>query len=347
MWMLDALTETPFQKPFTVLALTLGAAFLLLAFFSLAPLFQPVLYTVAAFDLYWLWNKKKSWVPVLLVLSVYALGYFLLASYSVLFALMLSVVVGRLVYPATWNIWRSLAAGCLLLFSMLAVNLWQRADVLGPYLPAVLIPVIDGGLFAFLFYCSALPFLLKKDRVTVAITRAAWEKPGEAARIAFHVQDLHEKLKPYVQADERAKEELTGFTEKLINLCYQFQEIARQNAQCDLLQLDHQIGELKKKVEQQEDKVAKQQYQRALANKEKQKEQHQRMLVQEERMRAQILNYVSALENLRSAYLNQQMNSAGGGKETLDFFLHIAEVQAENQYQSSEAYQVLAMGNDR
>ncbi|HET6267833.1 MAG TPA: hypothetical protein VFG11_08950, partial [Acidobacteriota bacterium] len=100
--------------------------------------------------------------------------------------------------------------------------------------------------------------------------------------------------------------------------------------------------DLQAKTETTQDAVAQTQYKRALENKEKQKEQHQRMIVHSERLRAQVYNYSTALENLALAYSQQEATSESRGNEAIEFFLHLAEMRAENTYQSSEAYEHLA-----
>lgn len=346
MWMLESLSETPFQKPFTLLALTLGAAFLLLAFFlQLNPVFQPAVYALAALDLALLWNRKKTWAVALISAIAYALAYFLLPAYVLLFVALFTLAAGRVIFSTTFKIWKCVAATAILYPSLYMVLLWEQSSFLTASLPSLAVPLLHGTLFAFLLHCSFVVFALKQNRVAVAMQETVWEKGGEAAKMALHARDLYDKLRgclPDGNEKARAAEELQGFTEKVIRLCYNLQELSRQNAQNDPIHLEREIGDLEKKIEETQDTVAGQQYRKALFNKEKQKEQHQRMVVQEERCRAQALNYVSALENLRFAYSHHRMNSAESGKETIDFFLHIAEVQAENQYQSSEAYQHLA-----
>lgn len=346
MWMLESLSETPFQKPFTLLALTLGAAFLLLAFFlQLNPVFQPAVYAVAAVDLALLWNRRKAWIVALLAAVTYALAYFLLPAYVSLFAALFTVALGRIVFSSTFKIWKCLTAAAMLYFSVYMVLLWEQSSFLTTSLPAVVVPLLHGALFAFLLHCSFVVFVLRQNRVAVAMETAVWEKGGEAVKMATHARDVYDKLRvslPDGVEKPRATEELEGFTEKVVRLCYNLQELSRQNEQNDPIHLEREIGDLQKKIEETQDSVAGQQYKKALFNKEKQKEQHQRMVVQEDRCRAQVLNYVSALENLQYSYAHHRMNSAESGKETIDFFLHIAEVQAENQYQSSEAYQHLA-----
>jgi hypothetical protein len=346
MWMLESLSETPFQKPFTLLALTLGAAFLLLAFFfHLNPIFHPIIYVLAALDLALLWNRKQFWIVALLAAVTYALAYVLLPAYVSLFVALFTLTAGRMIFPTTFKIWKSLAAAAMLTLSVYMVLLWEQSSFLTSSLPAVVVPLLHGTLFAFLLYCSFVVFVLKQNRVTVAMQEAVWEKAGEAVTMALHARGLYDKLRvslPDGEEKARASEELEVFTAKVIRLCYNMQELSRQNAQNDPVHLEREMNDLQKKIEETRDSVAGQQYKKALFNKEKQKEQHQRMMVQEERCRAQVLNYVSALENLQYSYAHHRMNNAGSGRETIDFFLHIAEVQAENQYQSSEAYQHLA-----
>ena len=61
MWILDAINKLEFKKPFAVLGMTLGAGFLLLAYFFLIdPLHQPVVYSLLALDLLLLYQKCNA-----------------------------------------------------------------------------------------------------------------------------------------------------------------------------------------------------------------------------------------------------------------------------------------------
>ena len=345
MWILEALSETPFQRPFILLAATLGAAFLLLALFSASPVLEPIIYAIIAFDLYWLYKQPKSYYALLAAPICLVGAILLLPAYPWLLALLFSLAVGKLIFPKTFGMVRWLSCAGLLLVAIIATRFWEQLGLVNQLVPYGLAPLLHSTVFSFLLFFSFAAYTVKQNRVDTAYDSAVWESASEPATIAVHSKERYQLLRKQFAREKtgiRARQELEEFTEKLVRLCYQLQEMLRQIAHCDAVKLDREIMDLQAKTETTQDAVAQTQYRRALENKEKQKEQHQRMIVHSERLRAQVYNYSTALENLALAYSQQEATSESRGNEAIEFFLHLAEMRAENTYQSSEAYEHLA-----
>ena len=162
--------------------------------------------------------------------------------------------------------------------------------------------------------------------------------------MASQARDYYRQVKQQVEersADSKIKEELREFTEKTIHLCHDFQEITRELSRTSELDVVEQAKQLEQRLRSVTDLVARRQYEQALANKKKQLERYQGLHSHAERFRAQVLNYISALENMRFAYTNRKFNSAGDTAEGIEFLMHITDNQADNVYDTSEAYQRL------
>jgi hypothetical protein len=341
MWVLEAVHEVPIRKPFLVLLITLGAAFLLLAkFFGLNPVYQPAIYAVVALDLYLLERQKSLLRGCLLIPAAYFLAYALLPAYLPLFAVAYALLIGKLVYAESFRLWKWAATTLLIAASLLIVSVWQQIAFVNQFVPFQLSPALHGALFAFCFLCAFLPYHLKKDSVADAIASYSWKRPSEIATIVEQTEWLYNKLRTQIPTKPN-QAELTEFCERLIHLCYRLQEIQKEVAGVDLGSLQQQIYELEQKAQRVSDAMARKQYEHALSNKRTQLRQHDALRNQSERIRAQILNYVSALENMQFAYANQRFSSSSDSTESIDFFLHMANNRAENVYETSEAYQKL------
>lgn len=346
MWMLDAMAKVPFQRLYLTLLTALGAGFLLLALlFYLNPLSQPVIYALAALSLFSIQRKD---VPILrgalFVVGAALLARFLIPQYVFLYSVGFSLLAGKLIFPASIRFWKW--ASCALFFyaSVQITSAWQQMDPFPALIPFELSPMLHAGIFSFCIACSLLPYYLIKDSVLSTYESYPWLERSEPARIALQAKDLYEAVKTELRKqrfDERVIEEVEEFSEKMIHLCHQLQEINDALSHIDTEQLAGEIAELERKVETCPDPASKKNYQKALANRRKQKEQYGALETQAERIHAQVLNYISALENVRFAYTHRHFSSAEQGTEGIEFLLQMAKNQAENVYETSEAYQKL------
>lgn len=346
MWILDSMAKVPLRKLYLSLVATLGAGFLLLAFlFQLNPLSQPVIYALVALSVYLVQRKEVRILRgAAFLLGAFFLAHFLLPGYQLLFCLGFSLLVGKLVFFESLRFWKWL--GCALLFhaGIEITSAWQQIDILHGIMPYQLDSLLHAAIFSFCIAISLLPYYLIKDSVLSAFESYNWTERSEPARMASHAKDLYEAVKVDLrkqQFDGRALDELEEFSQKMIHLCHQLQEINSGLSRIDLETLEADIKELKQKAENTADGFSKKNYDRALKNREKQKEQCEALQLQAERIHAQILNYVSALENVRFAYTHRHFSSAEQGTEGIEFLLQMAKNHAESVYETSEAYQKL------
>ncbi len=138
------------------------------------------------------------------------------------------------------------------------------------------------------------------------------------------------------------KEQFQEFVEKIIHLSHQLQAVTADILRVNPELLEQQINEIREKQQSTGDAVAAKQYKQALQNKMRQKEHHAGLIVQSERIRGQILNYLSALENIRLAYANRDYKNGGENRDTVEFFMIMAKMQAENACDNAEAYETLS-----
>jgi hypothetical protein len=185
---------------------------------------------------------------------------------------------------------------------------------------------------------------LIKDAVLSAHESYVWRDRSEPALISLQAKNLYESVKTELRKqryDERVLEEIEEFSEKMIHLCHQLQEINDALTQADTEKLADEITALEQKATSCKDPTSRKNYEKALANRRKQKQQFEALETQVERIRAQVVNYISALENVRFAYAHRHFSSAEQRTDGIEFVLQMAKNQAENVYETSEAYEKL------
>jgi hypothetical protein len=347
MWILDSLSGIPFKKPLTLVLITLGAGFLLLALFYAAnPLNEPLLYTLLALDLYIVLRPIKSGLarPALLLPGSYLLAYVLIPQYRILHAVLFSLLVGKIIFEENFRIWKWLASSGLFYLTIRTVAEWQYIPLTILPLPHLTLPAVHGMIFGFCALCSFVLYLLRKDRVTEAAESYEWKIPSETANMAKQARELYSALRQQLKKRDgstKIAEELEEFTEKLIHMSDRLQKILAELHKFKADAIAAEIADYEKRIADVSDPILRRQYEQTLINKRKQNEQYDNLRLQGERLRAQILHSISALENMRFAYANEEFNSANAGADGIEFFLHLAETRTENVYQTTEAYQKL------
>jgi hypothetical protein len=346
MWILDAMVKVPFQRLYLTLLTALGAGFLLLAlFFYLNPLSQPVIYALVALSLFFIQRKEVSILRgALFVIASTLLARFLIPEYIFLYSVGFSLLAGKLIFPASIRFWKWTSCALFFYAAIHITSTWQQIDPFHIWIPFELSPVLHAAILSFCIACSLLPYYLIKDSVLSTYESYPWQERSEPGRIALQAKDLYEAVKTELRKqrfDEQVIAEVEEFSEKMIHLCHQLQEINDALSHVDTEHLEGEIAELELKVETCSDLASKKNYQKALTNRRKQREQHEALATQAERIRAQVLNYISALENVRFAYTHRHFSSAEQGTEGIEFLLQMAKNQAENVYETSEAYQKL------
>ncbi len=339
MWILDAIDKLEFKKPFAVLGMTLGAGFLLLAyFFHVDPLRQPIVYALLALDLLLLYQQpRKLLKAVALVPCAYALSFFLVRDYAVLFAVIFTAAVGKFLFAHSFTVWKWAVSAAVFTITVWMVSVWQQLPIPALIAPWQLAPLIHGLIFGFGCLCSVSIYQMRKDAVVSAFESYRWQEDSEGARMARSTVRLYQEVRPHLGEQKRAGE-LEEFGEKMIHLCWQLAQITAELKQSDQAKLEEEVLELERKVQTVADNRASRQYAQALENKRRAVEQIQALQVESERLRGQITNTLTALENIRFAYNHQQWDSAGRGSETLEFLLQMAKSYADNVYQTGQAY---------
>jgi hypothetical protein len=346
MWIFDAMSKVPFQKLYLTLLTTLGAGFLLLAYlFGLDPLAQPVLYPLIAVALFFVQRKD---VPILqgfiFVIVITLLAQLFVPRYYLLFSLAFSAACGKFIFRTSARLWKWAACAALSYAAIHTASAWQQMNPFYTVFPSMLLPLLHAAIFAFCLLCSFLPYYLIKDSVLSAFDSYLWQDRAEPARVALQAKKLYESVITELRKqcfEERVLDEIEEFSEKMIHHCHQMQEINAALSQVDLQQLSEEIGLLEAKIAACSDLSSKRNYEKALTNRKKQRSQYEALEVQAERIRSQVLNYISALENVRFAYAHRHFSSTDQGTDGIDFLLQMAKNQAENVYETSEAYQKL------
>lgn len=347
MWILESLSDIPFKKPLTLVLITLGAGFLLLAlFYGGNPLNEPLLYTLLALDLYIALRPVKSGFvrPALLLPGSFLLAYVLIPQYRILHAVLFSLLVGKIVFEENFRAWKWLASAGLFYFAIRTVAEWQYVPLAILPLPQLTLPAVHGMIFGFCALCSFVVYLLRKDRVTEAVESYDWKVPSETANMAKQAGELYSALRQQLKKREgssKIAEELEEFTEKLIHMCDRLQKMSAELQNFKAVTIANEIADYEKRISNVSDPILRRQYEQTLTNKRKQNEQYENLRLQGERLRAQILHSISALENMRFAYANEEFRTAAAASDGIEFFLHLAETRTENVYQTSEAYQKL------
>jgi hypothetical protein len=321
---------------------TLGAGFLLLAyFFPGYPLVHPILYALAALDLFLLWRKNHSALRgAILVAAALFCGFLFSNGYVLLFSLCLSIIIGKFLVEESFRWWKWIVSSALLYATMGITSTWYQLSAGVYWLPPALSPLLPGAVFAFCFYFSFVVYLLRKDPVEEAFDHYTWEQRSESLQIASQTRDLYQKIKTQLQtpdAEPRVKEELENFAEQTIHLCHRLLEISREVDASDPAAIEEQLQQLQKKAQDVSDPMARKHYEHASASKRRQKEQLDALRMQAERIRSQSIHYVIALENMRFAYTNRQFTNSSV-PAGIDYFLQMTQTRTDNIYETSEAY---------
>ncbi len=333
MWILDSLAEVQLKKPFLILWLTLGAAFLLLAnFFSLNALYHPATYTLTVVSIYVLWQKNKSLLNGLILPAIALAAFFLVPDKAIPFSLLFTFAIGKVVFAENFRIWKWLVSSALLLISFPIVANWQNISEVRNLLPYPYYLLIHAAVHAFCIQFSLLPFQLRKDSVLEAFDHYTWKTSADAYKLASETVALYSKIQSLIKAKENNpnwEQELEDYTERVLHQAYRLQEINSELSKVQVTPLEQQIAFLKEKLQSLEDTTAKIQYEQALHNKQKQMEQHEKLQMQYERLLAQIINYNSSLENVRFAYANQDLQTASCSNENIEIFMDLVKARAE------------------
>ena len=333
MWILDSLAEVQLKKPFLILWLTLGAAFLLLAnFFSRNPVYHPLTYALTAVSIWVLWQKNKALLNGLILPAIAVAAFLLIPQYVIPFSLVFTFAIGKVVFAENFRIWKWLISSGLLLITFPIVANWQNIPEVRSLLPFPYYHLIHAAVHAFCIQFSLLPFQLRKDSVLEAFDHYAWKTSADAYKLASETVALYGKIQSMIRTKEtspKIEQDLEDYTERVLHQAYRLQEISGELSKVQISSLEQQISFLKEKLKILEDITAKIQYEQALHNKEKQMEQYEKLQMQYERLLAQIINYNSSLENVRFAYANQDLQKAPGSNENIEMFMDLVKARAE------------------
>ncbi len=332
MWILDALSEVSFRKPFLIFFATLGAGMLLLAyFFSTSSILHPALYALIALDAHIIWQKKQNIVTCLIVPAVYLSGLFLLPAYVLPFCVLFSLIIGKIVFAECFRLWKWPASSALVILSIPVVLTWQSIPEVNSLLPYPFSTLLHAAVFAFCLQFSLLPYQIRKDSVLEAFSHYSWGASTEALKLAEETTGLYTQVKQQMKEREnnaKLRLDLEEYTERVIHQCFRLQQIGKELVATHVTSLDRQIEELKQRIEQTQDFNTRLQYEQTLSNKQKQKEQYEALQVRQDCLRAQILNFISSLENVRFAYANQDLKNSSVS-ENIEMFMDVVRARAE------------------
>jgi hypothetical protein len=333
MWMIEALAEVPFKKPFFVMWSTLGAASLLLSYLLGAdPLVHRFIFMAFACVSLYLWHTGNFILNGLLVPLIASAAWVLLPHHMLLFCLLTSFVFGKLLFADQFRLWKWLTVAALLTVTFPILFSWEditRAQTLVPYPWTI---VIQSAVLAFCVTFALLPYQIRKDSVHEAFDLYAWKTSTDAFRLCVETVDLYDKIKQLMKAHEqnaKIREDLEDYTERVIHQCFQLQQIHAEISSISIASLEKQIVTLKEKLESVDDTSAKQQYEQALANKQKQVEQFEGLRRSQDRLHSQVLNYNSSLENIRLAYSHQDLMQSSAATENVEMFMDAIKARAE------------------
>jgi hypothetical protein len=333
MWILDSISDVELKKPFLILWVTLGAAFLLLTRFLVEnPLYHPITYALLGITVYLIWAKRKNLWWCIAMLAAGLSSIWLLPTYASLFAILFSLATGKIVFPENFRLWKGFACASLLAVSFPILATWQTIRELQIVLPYPFSLLIHAAVMAFCVQFALLPFQIRKDSVLEAFDHYSWHKSYEAFTHASDIVILYEKIKSMMRAKEtnpQLQQDLEDYTERVLHQCFRLQEITRELSNLPLASLQQTIAQLKEKLASLEDITTKIQYEQALHNKQKQLDQYESIQVRAERLLAQIINYASSLENVRFAYANQDLQKSSGSTENIEVFMDLVKARAE------------------
>jgi hypothetical protein len=332
MWILDSLSEVPVKKPFMILWATLGAASLLLSyFFAINALYHPVTFSLMAAAAFYLWKKERTVFSGLVIPAILGVGWFLLPNYPLIFCVIASLLLGKMIFTEQFRIWKWIASSALLALTFPILSSWQNIPELLRVVPYPFTTLIHAAVLAFCIQFSLLPYQIRKDSVLEAFEHYPWKTSYDAFRMAAETVELYTKIKTMVRAQEtnpKIEPELEDYTERVIHQCFKLHQITADLSSTNFAALEKQIEQLKEKLESIQDVATKLQYEQALNNKQKQVEHYEKLRMQQERLLAQIVNYNSSLENLRFAYSHQDFQKSSG-TESIEMFMDVVKARVE------------------
>jgi len=333
MWILEALAEVPFKKPFFVMWITLGAASLLLSYFlATIPIFHPVIFLIIAAVCVYLWQTKSLLFNALVVLLIAVAAWYLLPFHMPLFCVLVSLIFGKLLFSDQFRIWKWAVAAVLLTATFPILSSWERLTHIQTLIPYPWTNLIESGVLAFCTLFALLPYQIRKDSVVEAFEHYGWKTSTDAFRLADETVQLYQKIKRMMKAHEQnpaIAQDLEDYTQRIIHQCFQLHRIHAELNGISVVALEKQIAALKEKLASVDDAAAKQQYEQTLANKEKQVEQFEKLRRSQERLHAQIVNYNSSLENIRLAYSHQDFAGSSAATENIEMFMDGIKARAE------------------
>jgi hypothetical protein len=338
MWILTALSREPFKRPLLIFLAALGAVYPLLVYLLAEdPIRVSFTYASIAAVTALAWPAPRAAVrgAVAAMLSYLLALYFF--SYPWLFYPGYALLIGFLLFPESFRVWKWLAVSAMFFVSLWAASVWQQMLFFNAILPQWLIPAVPGCLLSFSLFCTFVIYRLEKDPIREAFDHYEWTPNGEARNLATQVLEAYDQIR-----EESRQGELRDLSEKTIHLCHQLQEIFAEVKRTDMDHLEKQIQDMEDRAISAKDPVAKRQYEQALGNKTRQKEHYEALRTQFERIHGQIVNYLSALENIRLAYANRNFKSSGENRDVVELFLNVAKMQAETAAENAEVYEKLS-----
>jgi hypothetical protein len=333
MWILDSLADVQMKKPFLILWISLGAAFLLLAnLFSLNPVHHPATYSILALAVWLSWQKQKRLQNSLIVAILAVAAFFLIPEYRLVYAATFTLLIGKVVFAESFRVWKWVASAGLLFLVPPIVGSWQAIPEIQVYLPVQMAHLVHAAVLAFCVQFALIPFQLRKDSVIEAFGTYVWKTSGHAHRLASEMVALYTKIKTLIKTNEsnpKIQQDLEDYTERAVHQCYRLQEITLELSNISQASLEQQIVFLTEKFNSVEDFETRMQYEQALNNKKKQFEQYEKLQMRQEHLLSRIINYNSSLENVRFAYANQDWQRSSGSNENVEMFMDLVKARAE------------------
>src|SRR5688572_17189667 len=164
MWILDSLSNLQLRKPFFVLWITLGAAFLLLAnFFSINALYHPATYSLLTVGLWLIWQQERSLLNALIIPVVSIAAFFMVPKYLPLFAVAFTFLIGRSLFVESFKHWKWAISALLFYLSFPILSTWQSIPHVAAFLPVPLAHLVYAAVMAFCVQFALIPFSLRKD----------------------------------------------------------------------------------------------------------------------------------------------------------------------------------------
>src|ERR1041385_6925332 len=193
MWIFEAIAQTPFKRPFLLLTITLGAAFLLLArLTSSDPLFHPAIFGILGLDFHFLFSRNNTLARALIIAAASSLlAYFCHPRYELVFCGAFSLLIGKMIFSDSFRLWKWLLSSILLYASIPMISIWQQLLAANQFVPAFVLPAMYGTILAFCAQFSLTIYALRKNHVQRAIDEYHWLAKSEPATMAMQTKDLY------------------------------------------------------------------------------------------------------------------------------------------------------------